>query len=259
MTDERTVTTFAGRAEQLERKVYGSTKGLIRLALLEQDVIDFCPGFVEGGLRVFDIGGGSGRFARICARRGHSVLLCDASEEMVNLAREATVDSGLQENITIRHQDFLADDACRSEGFDLVVMHGSAEWMRDPAQAICKACGCVRPGGYMSLLVFNRDRLLLKQGINGMLVKGSRAGRAGKGLTPPGAMSSAEVENLLEQVPGRILSKSGIRIFYKFFRQGVAEHVLTPDEWLQQERLCYRREPFAGLGEHTHFIWRAGY
>ena len=76
-------------------------------------------------------------------------------------------------------------------------------------------------------------------------------------LTPPGAMSPDDIIKILTKYPGKMCSKSGIRIFHKFFRQGVSEQVLTPEEWLQQEQLYFRQEPFASLGEHTHIIWQA--
>jgi len=256
--DQNERSLFAGKVERLETNVYGSIKGRIRLALLEQDLKEYCPEFTACSLRILDIGGGSGRFARICAERGHVVLLLDSSEEMVIRAKESIARSGSDENITVIHHDFLAESCIFAEKFDLVLLHGSAEWMSSPAAAIVKACGCVRSGGYLSLLVFNKDRLTLKRGINGMLLQESgQSSKKMNTLTPPGAMSPGDIAHILTNFPGKICNKSGIRVFHKFFRQGVAETVLTPEEWLRQEQLYFRQEPFASLGEHTHFIWQA--
>lgn len=249
---------FAGRADRLEKNVYESVKGQIRLALLEQDLHDFCSGFSSFPLRTLDIGGGSGRFARICAERGHGVLLFDSSEEMLALAEREIERIGLEGKISLMHGDYLDETCTFPEQFDLVLLHGAAEWMTSPEAAIEKACGCVRAGGYLSLLVFNKDRLTLKRGINGQLLESRKARHRNENtLMPPGPMSPAEVIHVLEKRNGKILLKSGIRVFHKFFRQGVSEEVLTPAQWLQQERLFYRQEPFASLGEHTHFIWQA--
>lgn len=249
---------FAGKVDRLEKNVYGSVKGQIRLALLEQDLREFCPEFSLRSLRILDIGGGSGRFACICAQLGHEVLLIDSSEEMMARAKERIVRSDLSANVTLVHQDFLAESCSFDEQFDLVLLHGSAEWMSSPKAAITKACGCVRAGGYLSLLVFNNDRLVLKRGINGMLIhENGQSSKKMTSLTPPGAMSPGCVAKILTQYPGKICSKSGIRVFYKFFRQGIPEKVLTPGEWLQQEQLYFRQEPFASLGEHTHFVWQS--
>jgi len=249
---------FAGKVQKLEKNVYGSVKGHIRLALVEQDLIDFYEEYSSASLQVFDIGGGSGRFACICARRGHVVRLLDSSHEMIAEAKARAEKLGVSENVTVIQHDFLAESPHSTEKFDLVLLHGSAEWMTSPETAIVRACRHVRPGGCLSLLVFNKDRLTLKHGINGLLLKDKSCnGSKSKNLTPPGAMSPVEIRQILSQFPGRICVQSGIRIFYKFFRKGVSEDVLTEDEWLQQERDYFRQEPFAGLGEHTHFIWQA--
>jgi len=247
---------FANRVERLEKNVYGTTKGVIRLTLLKEDIMEYCPGFALGSLRILDIGGGSGHFAKICAERGNSVLLCDSSQKMIDYARERMASHGLEKNIIFLYDDFLAESCSFSAQFDLVLMHGSAEWMASPHSAIMKACSCVRPGGHLSLLVHNKDRLTLKRGINGMLVQETSVAR--KALTPPGSMSSFEIGKVLRERNGRALLQSGMRIFHTFFRHGVEEQVLSPEEWLHQERLYYRQEPFSRLGEHTHVIWQAG-
>jgi len=256
--EQDTHSAFAGRVDRLENNVYGSVKGQIRLALLTQDLREYCPDFTSRSLNILDIGGGSGRFARICAQEGHAVLLLDVSAEMLARAEKSLAESDQEVKITLLRQDFLAEDCLVGKRFDLVLLHGSAEWMSAPEAAIEKACSCVCPGGYLSLLVFNKDRLTLKRGINGMLLQ--REGKSGRKihtLTPPGALSPIDITKIIEKYPGKICSKSGIRVFHKFFREGVSEDVLAPDAWLQQERLYFRQEPFASLGEHTHFIWQA--
>lgn len=248
--------SFASRVAKLEKNVYETVKGRIRLSLLEQDLLDFCPSFSEGGMQILDVGGGSGRFARICAGRGHRVLLCDSSSDMLRRAEDGMTGFAAAGLIEPRLVDFLSTRCTFSRKFDLVAVHGSAEWMDDPGAAVKKACALVRPGGYLSLLVFNLDRLVFKRGINGLLLQEKNVSRKNT-LTPPGAQSPAELRQLLDDLSGRILLQSGIRIFHKFFREGVDEKALTPEQWLQQERLYYRKEPFSALGEHTHLIWQA--
>ncbi len=68
----------------------------------------------------------------------------------------------------------------------------------------------MRKGGYLSLLVFNRDKYLLKQGINGHLFEGTPSKK--KKLVPPGARSLQELIALLGSQRGKILLQSGIRV-----------------------------------------------
>ena len=163
-------------------------------------------------------------------------------------------DAALAGEITLLRLD-LQEPAIRDHGpFDLVALHGVAEWTAAPAALIRHACTLVRPGGLLSLLVFNPDKLLLKEGINGMLTAtGSRPKRGG-GLTPPGGLSPRLIRGLLAEQGGTLHLQSGIRIFHGFFRE--IAPALDREQWLAQERLHYRREPFAGLGEHSHFLWQ---
>lgn len=246
---------FAGKEQRLENIVYSSLKGRIRLTLLEEDLAVCCPGYHEkGALNILDVGGGSGHLAVRCAGRGHRVTLLDSSEEMLLQARQRSLTEGVGHLVELCRHDFLSSDCSFTNGFDLVMLHGSAEWMSDVEAAIVKACRCVRPAGMLSLLIFNTDRLTLKHGINGQLYK-NRTRLSG--LTPPNGLAPAQVESILSGEGGKVELLSGIRVFYGFFRQGVDASALTEDEWLEQERRWTRKEPFCRLGEHTHVLWRA--
>ncbi len=248
-------TNFDSRHLRLEENIYGHDKGRIRLTLIEEDLRDYFPPFLGGSLTVLDAGGGAGHFSRICARRGHRIIHCDISAEMLKLAASQNETTGLQEKITLLHLGLHDPELARYAPFDLVALHGVVEWMREPAEAIALACSQVRSGGVLSLLVFNRDKLLLKQGINGMLSAGVKnAARRRTNLTPPGGLSPRIVRNLLSNQGGTLLLQSGIRVFNGFFREIAPD--LEPDEWLTQERQYYRQEPFCGLGEHSHFLWQ---
>ncbi len=248
-------TSFDSRLLRLEENVYAHDKGRIRLTLIEEDLQEFFPAFQGGGLKVLDAGGGAGRFSRICARRGHRSILCDISVKMLALAARENAKAGLQGQITLLHLGLQDPALAGYAPFDLVALHGVAEWMTEPAQAITSACSLVRPGGMLSLLVFNRDKLLLKQGINGMLCAAAKnTTNRRSNLTPPGGLSPRTVRNLLAEQAGTLLLQSGIRVFNGFFRE--IAPALGSEEWLSQERLYYRQEPFSGLGEHSHFLWR---
>lgn len=246
---------FDSRARRLEKQVYGSDKGQIRLTLIKEDLEDFFPAFRHGGLKVLDVGGGAGRFARYCAGIGHQVTLCDISSEMLRMAAAANKDAALDQDITLLQLD-LHDPSLRQRGpFDLVALHGVAEWTTAPEKAIRQACTLVRPGGILSLLIFNRDKQLLKEGINGMLIAQPQTGsRRRTNLTPPAGLSPHRVRDLLHEHPGLLLLQSGIRVFNGFFREISPD--LPAEAWLAQERLFYRQAPFSGLGEHSHFLWQ---
>lgn len=246
---------FSRYQGKLERNVYGSLKGTIRLQLIRQDLLDTFPRFTDGFLEVLDVGGGAGHFASICSSYGHRVTLLDKNPAMLEIARSTLCkqQEGGGRVLFVEH-DFLSRNYCPERRYDLVLMHGSAEWMSDPEKAIEKAVALVADGGVLSLLIFNRDRNTLKQGINGGLVSSTTKGKKKK-LNPPGARSPGQIETFLRNMGGVIQIMSGIRIFYGFFRH-VDTGLLPPEKWVEQEKMYYRKEPFARLGEHTHFIWQ---
>lgn len=246
-------TPFDRFGKKLEQNVYSSLKGRIRLEMLQADFEEFCPEFTSRRLKILDIGGGAGHFAATCLFHGHEVLLCDASEQMLAQAGEQLqkhVDSG---RLTLLHHDFLLDHPLLRQRFDAVLMHGSAEWMSDTTAAIRKASSLCLPECWFSLLIFNKDKHMLKQGVNGHLLQQPVSRK--KKLIPPGAMAVADVRRLLLSMNGDIVLQSGIRIFHNFFRQ-IDESVLTPEQWLEQEKRHYRTPPFSLLGEHSHFLCR---
>ncbi len=248
-------TSFDRYAQKLEDNVYGSLKGKIRLHLLVKDIGEFCPSFFERSLSVLDIGGGVGHFTGICLENSHSVLFCEHSKEMIDRAKVELQTYKRNSRLQFLNDDFLDSNCCESEKFDIVLMHGAAEWMQNTERAIEKACECVRKDGYLSLLVYNRDKYLLKKGINGHLLEGKPSKK--KKLVPPGARSLQELTAFLESQGGKILLQSGIRVFQGFFRE-IDQKNLSPEQWLAQEEKLYRTPPFSSLGEHSHLIWQAG-
>lgn len=244
---------FESRENKLSHNVYGSLKGRIRMELILADIYDYFPEFDNGGLSVLDIGGGAGLFAAECLKRGHTVTYCDCNSTMLQQAMDMNREFSDRGQLLCYEMDFLTDHLIFKKRYDLVVMHGSAEWMADPDKAVKKACSLARPGGVLSLLLFNRDKEILKKGIGGRLCKELKK-KQKKKLTPPGGRSPEEVRHLLAESPGTLLLMSGIRIFYSFFRHN-DRTLLQPDEWLDQERKYYRTHPFSILGEHTHFLY----
>ena len=94
-------------------------------------------------------------------------ILCDLSAEMLEMAAVANKDAAPVGEITLLHLDLQEPTILDHGPFDLVALHGVAEWTAAPEELIRHACTLVRPGGMLSLLVFNPDKLLLKEGING--------------------------------------------------------------------------------------------
>lgn len=246
---------FDSLAKRLENRIYGSEKGQIRFQLIKEDILEFCPGFKEGGWKILDAGGGTGRFSRYCALYGHKVLHCDISQEMLQLAQKENAKEKLEDKIELIHSDLMKISEEKYGLFDLVLLHGVAGWMDKPAVAIAHCAGLVKPGAYASLLIYNKNKYLLKRGVNGRLLVKDNLVKKRKKLTPTGKMTPREIIEVLTESEGEVLLKSGIRIFNQFLKI-IQPLPISTEEWLEQERMYYRTEPFASLGEHSHILWK---
>ena len=246
---------FNSLAVRLEKKIYGTEKGHIRFNLLKEDILQFCPDFQDNTLHILDAGGGTGKFSRFCASKGHNVLHCDISSEMLKQAEVENNKKHYHKQITLLNIDLtrITNDAYGL--FDMVLLHGVAEWMTHPEDAIRYCISLLKPGAAISLLIYNKNKYILKRGVNGRLLVKDKVNPKSRKLTPTGKMSPMEIIDVLNDFKGELVLQSGIRVFNHFLK--IIEPLsITQNEWLEQERLYYRKEPFASLGEHTHILWR---
>jgi len=216
------------------------------------------PDLHKKPLRILDAGGGLGQFSRQLASQGeHEILHIDISLAMLDRARGQAHEAGLQDRIRFRQMP-LQELPLSGEGpFDLILFHGVIEWMEDQRESLEVLKKMLHPGGHLSLLFYNRDRLILKNGVNAHFKRiqtGDYVGkRKGNILTPTKPLRETEVRSWLGELGLSILSKGGIRIFFglcnndqEFDRR--IEH-LKVIEWTY----C-RKEPFASIAQHIHFV-----
>lgn len=252
---DRNFDKLAGR---LRKHIYSSDKGTVRLAVLQHDMLTGINELAAGKpLRILDAGGGMGQIARWLAEMGHQITLCDISEEMLQAAAEENVKAGLDERISIIHAPLQQiPELLQWARFDLILLHGVIEWMQEPPLALHALAPMLEPGGAISLLYFNRSKLILKWGINGQFDK-AESGRPTnpRVLTPSNPLTEADVLPVFAALNLKITSKAGIRIFYGFFT-GMVKKRPSCQKTLDLEMQYCHTEPFASLGEHTHFILR---
>lgn len=112
-------------------------------------LIDHAP-----GMKVLDIGCGTGVFSFKLARRGCDVTGVDLSEKMLGEARRKVRETSLE-------VDFKTMDATRlafgNDSFDLVVSMATLEFMNDPEAMMHEAFRVVKPGGQVLMGTINKD------------------------------------------------------------------------------------------------------
>jgi S-adenosylmethionine-dependent methyltransferase len=249
---------FDDLAHRFNANIYSSGKGAIRFTLLKEDILrDFPEIKNQAPLHILDAGGGMGQAARWLAAMGHKIELCDLSKEMLKIAEEENKKANLDSKININHIPIQKlGERFAHKTFDIILLHGVIEWMADPICAISAITPLLKPNGALSLLYFNKTKLILKWGANHQFEKalGERK-TLRRPLTPINPLTEEDIKPELAKQNYKIISKSGIRVFYGFFTKKVNQNS-SIDKAIELERKHYRNEPYASLGEHTHITAR---
>ncbi|ESQ79777.1 metalloregulator ArsR/SmtB family transcription factor [Asticcacaulis sp. YBE204] len=106
---------------------------------------------------VVDLGTGSGRMLSLLAPKAQYAIGLDLSQQMLNIARARTRDSGLT-GIEFRHGD-ITSTRLNGQSADLVIIHQVLHFLSDPGQALKEAARLLRPGGRLLIVDFAPHRL----------------------------------------------------------------------------------------------------
>lgn len=132
------------------RSVYAETMRARRAAVLDWiDNLALAP-----GSQVLEIGCGAGLLAIALAERGLRVQAIDASEAMVQQARQNAVLAGITDQLKVEIGDVYAL-AFADDSFDLVLAIGVFPWLAQAERAIREMARVTRPEGYVILTAAN--------------------------------------------------------------------------------------------------------
>lgn len=248
---------FDDIAEKFSRNIYGTTKGLLRQAILWQDLDILLAEMNDGPLHVLDAGGGEGQTAIRMAQLGHHVTLCDVSQEMLKRAQAAAEEKGVSGNMHFVHcavQDIAQHLA---SPVDLILFHAVLEWVADPVAVLQKLWSVLRPGGALSLMFYNADGLLMHNMVAGNFdyVQVGMPKRKKRTLSPDYPRAPAEVYRWLEQIGWQITGKTGVRVFHDYLRDKTQQQ-RSFEMLLELETRYCRQEPYISLGRYIHVTAR---
>lgn len=248
---------FDDLASRFARNIYNTQKGGLRLQILRRDFHEYLP---SGRLRVLDVGGGQGQLALELATQGHQVLLTDVSSKMLAEAAQATGRAPLAASggtLECRQLSIYALESLNLPAFDLVMCHAVLEWLAEPEQGFQALLPMVRPGGLLSLVVYNINGLIMKNLLRGnyqKIIAKQFRGAPGS-LTPSHPVSPDQMVSQIENAGLRVECYSGIRVFNDYqldkqLRESRQQQVLD------LELALSRQEPFRALGRYLHFLCR---
>ena len=238
------------------RNIYGTTKGRIRLAVLDRDLKALLCRLPPGKkLRILDAGGGFGPLSQGLAALGHHVVLCDLSADMLALAREQVTEKGILGQFDFIHGPIQALKPSDIGQFDVILCHAVLEWVEHQAQLLACLAALLVDNGHLSLMFYNRDGLMYHSLVMGHFdyVYADLVKKRRQKLTPGWPCRPELVNDWLSELGFVITDRSGVRVFHDYM---VAKHIRLEqaDEVIAMELAHAKQAPFMHLGRYLHVV-----
>lgn len=214
-------------------------------------------------LRVIDLGGGTGGLAVPLALAGHDVTVVDPSPDALASLRRRAAEAQASSRISAVQGDAetLSSLVGRDQP-DLVLCHGTLEYVDDPEVTLAQIAGVLAPGGVLSLVVPQRSGAILARALAGQFAQALAAldrpdGRWGDGDPVPRRFDRAGVTGLVETAGLTITGAHGIRLFSDLVPSALVDSDADRAALLDLERAVAAHPDFAvltDLGTSLHVI-----
>lgn len=210
---------------------------------------------------VVDVGGGTGGFAVPIAETGHRVTVVDPSPDSLAALQRRAAEKGLQVEA---FQGDVADlgDLVAPGSADLVLCHSVLELVDDPPAALAALAGALRAGGRLSLVVANRDAVVLARALAGRPDEAAHvltdpAGRWGDNDGAHRRWTPTAIAELVTAAGLRVEQVHGVRTVSDLVPSAVLD--LEPGaatSLLALERALSDTSPFRELATQLHVLAR---
>lgn len=242
---------FDKMVDKFERKVYDTVKGEWRLKLLKEDLQKIQS---SQPLAIWDAGCGLGQIGLWLAQAGHQMTMGDLSHQMLIRSRQSFAQAGLEAEFI---EGAAQDVAHTLPQFDAVVFHAVLEWLAEPKQTLQTIASKVKPVGYLSLLFFNRNSVVMQNALKGgwrlpYVLEDAYVG-VGRKLTPPNPQIPEEVYQWLHDWGFEIEVKTGIRVFHDYMTPESLAESESEDLFALEYRYC-RAPTFCNMGRYIHVL-----
>lgn len=249
-------------ADHFSKKVYGSLKGQIRLAVLRRDlteVIDKKRKQLNRPLRILDVGAGlaqlSTEFAQLELKYKPEVYINDISSNMLDKAKQS-VTSNLNIKWIVCPYQQLDELLENEQKFDLILNHAVLEWLAKPKKFVSFASKWLTEDGYLSLCFYNPASFVyrnLMMGNFNIIDKAKTQADNKKSLTPNHPVDKNDVISWLSEYNLQVEKTSGLRVFYDYTtsKQGGLNN---PNTVLEMELKYSEQEPYKWMGRYLHFV-----
>lgn len=250
MTKDQGDQSFDKRATHLNKNIYGSDKGRLRLMILQRDlaglIVDCEP------LSVLDAGCGAGLMSEWALSHGHQVTACDSAEVMIHDAQ-----AKLEKHTNSQLLHSTIQDLPDSPQYDVIFCHAVLEWVQDQGALLTKLSQLLKPSGTLSLMFYNawaREMAQMVYGNFAYIDRNYEVQQRVK-LSPHWPAFPDVVERELNDKGLTITTRSGIRVFYDIMRN--REHYQSQsDDIIRHELRISQQHPYWQMGRYVHFLAR---
>lgn len=255
---------WAELADQFADEAYDSVKGHVRTYVLHHQLLEQLP---PPPATVLDIGGGAGHQSFPLARAGYNVTVLDASESMLDKARQRLerLPADAQQRVTLLRGDGEnAVELTSGQRFAAALCHGVLGYQERPEPLLDQLCQCVESGGVVSLMTANADAMAVRPALERRWKNALAAFDARNEVNVLGVPNRAdtvdELSELLRHREVEPLDWYGVWLFVDWLGFSGAE--LNPDDRAEVaaaaavELEASRRDPYRKLSRVFHLVGR---
>jgi S-adenosylmethionine-dependent methyltransferase len=213
------------------------------------------------GLDIVDLGGGTGGFAVPLAVEGHRVTVVDPSPDaLASLERRAS-DEGVSDLVRgVQGDAAELPEVAGKATADAVLCHGVLEVVDDPVQALQAMASVLRDGGVLSLLVAQRNAVVLARALAGHLTEARTAlqdpdGRWGAADPMPRRFDESAIVAQLAEAGFMVHTVHGVRTFTDLVPAAIVDSEAGAAEALADlERAASQHPAFRALAPQLHIL-----
>lgn len=201
------------------------------------------------GLRVVDLGGGTGGVAATLAASGHRVLVIDPSPDALAATERRAAELDLGDRLTARQGDTTTLGEVVEQGsVDVVLCHLVLDRVAGTAEALDTMARALRPGGVVSVVIAQRYAKVLKQAVSGSVA------RAAELLADDQLLDRSTLDRLLAGAGFTVEAEHGIGVIADQVGESAAEE--DPDALLALERSCAENPAWLETATRLHVLAR---
>ncbi len=214
-------------------------------------------------LRVIDLGGGTGGLAVPLAVAGHDVTVVDPRPDALASLRRRAAEAQASSRVSAVQGDAeTLESLVGRDRPDLVLCHGTLEYVDDPEATLRLIAGVLAPGGILSLVVPQRSAAVIARALAGQFAQARAAldrsdGRWGDADPVPRRFDRTAVLALVETAGLTPTDAHGIRIFSDLVPSALVDSDADRTALLDLERAVASHPEFAvlaDLGTSLHVI-----